>query len=198
VRRRLHPAAQAAILLLVMTSCSSGSGGTATATTAASSALLTAVPSGSVAAGPLDAQSTAWFDVLCPGLIQTASLLSGVGGTAATLPQQAIVGAVQQASTVIGDTATQLATLPPPTFATGEQVATGVIGAMQSATTQMTTSAATFAAIDSADAAALQAGRTTLQTELLSSLSFLRDLGKIDPAVTSEIAKIPSCSALTS
>ena len=124
-------------------------------------------------------------------------MLSGVGGTTPTaVPQQDIVGAVQQASTVIGDTATKLATLPPPTFSGGEQVATGVVGAMQSASSQMTTSGNTFAAIDPADAAALQAGRTTLQTELLTSLGFLRDLGKIDPAVTSEIAKIPSCSAV--
>jgi hypothetical protein len=155
-------------------------------------------PSGSATATPLDAQSTAWFDELCPGLIKAASLLSGVGGTTPTASQQDIVGAVQQASVVIGDTATNLATLPPPTFSGGEQVATGVVGAMQSASIQMTTSGNTFAAIDPADAAGLQAGRTTLQTELLTSLGFLRDLGKIDPAVTSEIAKIPSCSQLTS
>ena len=194
MRRQLAVWCAVLVLLLpAVAGCSSG--GT---DTNAPSGTPTVASSGSATATPLDAQSTAWFDELCPGLIQTASLLSGVGGSATTLSQQAIVGAVQQASTVIGDTATQLATLPPPTFATGEQVATGVIGAMQSATTQMTTSAATFAAIDPADAAALQAGRTTLQTELLTSLGFLRDLGKIDPAVTSEIAKIPSCSQLTS
>ncbi len=197
MRRRLKPAMGAAILLLVATSCSSGTGATSTETTAASGT-PTAAPSGSATAAPLDAQSTAWFDELCPGLIQVASLLSGVGGTTPTASQQNIVGAVQQASTVIRDTATKLATLPPPTFSGGEQVATGVVGAMQSASNQMTTSGNTFEAIDPADAAALQAGRTTLQTELLTSLGFLRDLGKIDPAVTSEIAKIPSCSQLTS
>jgi hypothetical protein len=178
-----------------MPACSSGTGTPATETTAASSA-STAAPSGS-GAGPLDAQSTAWFDALCPGLIKAASLLSGVGGTAASPSQQDIVEAVRQASTVIGDTAGQLAALPPPTFAGGQHVATGVVGAMQSATTQMTANAATYAAIDPADSAALQAGRISLQTELLTSLGFLRDLGKIDPAVTSEIAKIPSCGQLT-
>ncbi len=177
--------------LLVVAGCSSG-GNTAPSTA------QTVASSGSATATPLDTQSTAWFDELCPGLVQAASLLSGVGGTAPTGSQQDIVGAVRQASTVIGDTATKLAALPPPTFSGGEQVATGVVGAMQSASTQMTTSGDTFGAIDPADAAALQAGRTTLQTELLTSLGFLRDLGKIDPAVTSEIAKIPSCSRLTS
>jgi hypothetical protein len=181
------------LALQAVAACSSGG----SAPNATSSAPSTAASSGAVVVVPLDAQSNSWFDALCPGLVRATALLSGVGGTATTVSQQDIVGAVQQASTVIDDTATQLAALPPPTFAGGAQVATGVVGAMQSAATQMTSSAATFAAIDPSDAAALQAGRTTLQTELLTSLGFLRDLGKIDPAVTSEIAKIPSCSALT-
>jgi len=194
VRRRSQLAVWFAVLMLALqavSACSSG-GSEPNATSGAPSA---AASSGS--AVPLDAQSSSWFDALCPGLTQATALLSGVGGTATTVSQQDIVGAVRQASTVIDKTATRLATLPPPTFAGGAQVATGVVGAMQSAATQMTTSAATFAAIDPGDAAALQAGRTSLQTELLTSLGFLRDLGKIDPAVTSEIAKIPSCSALT-
>jgi hypothetical protein len=182
-----------ALTLALVAACSSGG----SAPNATSSAPASSAPTGSVAGTVLDAQSNSWFDALCPGLVQATSLLSGVGGTATTVSQQDIVAAVQQASTVIDDTATKLAALPPPTFAGGAQVATGVVGAMQSAATQMTSSAATFAAIDPSDAAALQTGRTTLQTELLTSLGFLRDLGKIDPAVTSEIAKIPSCSALT-
>lgn len=195
--RRSQLVTGAAVLVLALQTAAACTSGTTTNVLSGGSAAV-ASSAASIAAAPLDAASIAWFDVLCPGLSQTNQVLteSGLAGSAPDVPQQAIVGAVQQASTVIGGTAAQLAGLPPPAFAEGGQVAAGVIGAMQSAATQMTTSASTFAAINPADAAALQAGRNSLQTELLTSLGFLRDLGKIDPAVTTEIAKIPSCSQL--
>ena len=59
---------------------------------------------------------------------------------------------------------------------------------------QLAEGASTFSAIDPADPAALQSGRTAFGQQIVGSLGFLQDLGDLDPVLGAEIAKIPSCA----
>lgn len=187
-----------AALALALVACGPGDGSTSSAVPASDppTAGSAAAPSDSAVASTLDTQSIAWFDTLCPALSQSIGILgdSGISDTGATVQQLAIVSAAQQAGEILGTTATALAAQPPPTFDGGEQVVDGVTAGMTATAQQLAEGASTFSAIDPADPAALQSGRTAFGQQIVGSLGFLQDLGDLDPVLGAEIAKIPSCA----
>ncbi len=188
------------VIGLMVAGCSSeaGSATPAASTVGGSAASASAVgpASGTASATTLDDQSIAWFDTLCPALSASIGVLgqSGLSDSGTAVQQQAIVAAAQQAGGILATAATQLAAQPAPTFDGGTQVAAGVTAGMNGAAEQLAASATTLAAIDPTDTTALQAGRTAMSQQIAGSLTFLKDLGELDPAVGAEIAKIPSCA----
>lgn len=141
----------------------------------------------------LDAQSVTWFSTFCGGFKGIVDLQSQ-GMTDMNTPAAAgqFFSTLGQTMT---DTGSKLATVPPPTFEGGDQLAStaqDVFGKLGPAFTEFGAKAAT---IDSGDQAAVQ----QFAAELQQQAAGLQDIQKIElsPQVQAAAEKqVPECAAL--
>ncbi len=214
-------AAAAALVLLVGCGSDSSSSGTTTsaamsatssaATSSASSAKPSTTKSSSAAAESsdeletsfsapsptttvggdttsLDAQSTTWFDTMCTGMAPLTSLQN-------VTSQQELSDAMTQAGQAFQATGSQLATLPPPTFDGGTELAQSATSGFQSFGQTFIDFGQKVLDIDDNDTAAQQQFTSDLAAAAATSpVAQIR----LTPALTQAVQAIPSCQSLFS
>lgn len=203
MKRSVVTAALAAGVLLVA-GCSSNESGTpsttaaATSTAASSSAASAGTSAGGVAAAELDAQTVAWFEVLCNGAAPIAELASTADTTGLTDAEAQLEGVelLNGISAAFADTGAALEGTPPPTFDGGDEFASTMASGLTESGTKVADLAASLGAIDPTDSAALEQAVTELPDELTTALSPLAALGDLDPAISAAAQEIPACAAL--
>jgi len=109
--------------------------------------------------------------------------------------QQGLNDAMTQASQAFNATAAQLATLPPPTFEGGSELARTVQAGMQSFSQTFIDFSQRVSQIQDGDTAALEQFQQDLQAAAAASpISQMQ----LTPALTQAVAQIPSCQELSS
>jgi hypothetical protein len=177
----------------------SSSADTGAATTAAgdtgSSADATTTTIGN---GSLDAQSAAWFDAFCTGLTPLSDAGNVLSGADATDPAAQLTASVA-AFNAIGDaftnTANALKSLPAPTFAHGDEIASKIVTGLAQAGPQVKAAAQTLSQVKATDEAGVQAAIATAAGTMSSAAASL-DPGnyELDAGTQADIEKIPSCA----
>ena len=150
--------------------------------------------------GPLDAQTTHWFDVFCTGLAPMASMDSEMTSVDPTDPKGMQTSYVTLYNT-LGDaftkTAASLQSTPPPTFDKGAEIAGDLVTSLATAGTEMKKVAGQVAAADASDVDSIQTAMAQANQEMSKDLSGLDiDDYELDPKTQDAVDAIPSCKAI--
>jgi len=193
----------------------SGSGGTAPVQTAPGDSGSGASGSGSASgsgdessgsgttvtiSGPLDAQTTHWFDVFCTGLAPMASMNDAMTSIDPSDPKSMQSSYVTLYNT-LGDaftkTAASLQGTPPPTFDKGAEIAGDLVTSLSTAGTEMKKVAGQVAAADASDVDSIQTAMAQANQQMSKDLSGLNiDDYELDPKTQDAVNAIPSCKAI--
>lgn len=192
----------AIVAALLVVGCGSGSGAatTSSATSAApTSAATSADASGATdvstpsptttvggAATTLDAQSTTWFDTMCTGMAPLADLRD-------VDSKQELSDAMTAAGQAFQQTGAQLATIPPPTFEGGEELAQTAQTGLQSFGQTFIDFGQRVLEIADGDTAAQEQFKTDL--EQAAADSPVAQL-QLTPDLAEQVRAIPSCRSL--
>lgn len=134
----------------------------------------------------LDAPSTTWFDTMCTGMAPLTSLQN-------VTSQQELSDAMTQAGAAFQATGGQLATLPPPTFEGGTELAQSATSGFQSFGQTFIDFGQKVLEIDGNDTAAQQQFTDDLAAAAAASpVAQIR----LTPALTEAVQAIPSCQSL--
>ncbi len=159
----------------------STSAATASATPSTAGSTLTAGDG----SGELDEQTTTWFSTFCSGLTGLTDLQS------ISSAQQASQ-VLQRVGTQMTDTGQKLATLGPPTFTAGDQMAASSIESLNQIGPAFVSFGERAATIQENDMAATQQFATDFQTQL-APLQNLTKI-KLDPQTQQAVMAIPECT----
>lgn len=155
-----------------------------------------------VGSGGLDGQSANWFSTMCTGLAPMADIGTKMGDAASPTAdpkaaQQSFVDYFNQLGDAFTDTATKLASTPPPTFDKGPEIAGKIVQALGAAGPALKNSASQLAAAKVTDAAslstAIEAASASMQTQM-QALSL--DGYELDPKTEAAVDALPSCKAM--
>lgn len=135
--------------------------------------------------GELDEQTTTWFSTFCSGLTGLTDLQS------ISSAQQASQ-VLQRVGTQMTDTGQKLATLGPPTFTAGDQMAASSIESLNQIGPAFVSFGERAATIQENDMAATQQFATDFQTQL-APLQNLTKI-KLDPQTQQAVMAIPECT----
>jgi len=150
--------------------------------------------------GPLDAQTTHWFDVFCTGLAPMATMDGAMTSVDPSDPKDMQASYVTLYNT-LGDafskTAASLQGTPPPTFDNGAQIAGDLVTSLSTAGAEMKKVASQVAAADASDVDSIQTAMAQASEQMSEDLSGLNlDDYELDPKTQDAVNAIPSCKAI--
>jgi predicted small secreted protein len=151
--------------------------------------------------GPLDQNTTHWFDTFCSTLATVATTRNDAAdlnlGDAASM-QSALIGALTTLGEVFHTATSTLAGLPPPAVAGGEQFAATVTAAFDQDAQQFAASAAALGTTDPEDTRAQADATVRLNADAETATNLIDPLNSpgIPTDTRAAIQRIPSCQTV--